>query len=83
MCDNAQCEHLTQQYQRHCGSHKMNNIEKTKEKIKDINNINRSGFPLQLAVKHAIEKTGPRWRVRYEEHQWASNRKSGFCSRLF
>lgn len=40
--------------------------------------INNSGFPLQLAVKHAVKSSNTGWRVLYEEHFWEREGLSGF-----
>jgi len=39
--------------------------------------VNESGFPLQIAVSHFVDRQRPGgWRVRYEEHAWR-DRRSG------
>ena len=47
-----------------------------------LNEVNRSGFPLQIAVKRLIEASDIRsdWSVRYSEHHWqhASTNREGF-----
>lgn len=34
--------------------------------------VNSSGFPLQIALQHAIEEKATAWRVRHKEHAWSS-----------
>lgn len=34
--------------------------------------INGSGFPLQIAVQHIVEKGGFGWQVRHKEHAWSN-----------
>src|SRR5687768_9430123 len=38
--------------------------------------VNRSGFPLQIAIERLIRDgiTAPCWRVRYVEHAWSNER---------
>jgi hypothetical protein len=45
-----------------------------------LETVNRSGYPLQVAIAHAVKsRTNVHgWRVLYEEHSWKSNEGDGF-----
>jgi len=42
------------------------------------NQVNRSGFPLQLAVSNLVNKSQTGWRVLYEEHAWTHESGDGY-----
>lgn len=44
--------------------------------IKD--QVDRSGFPLQLAIANQVKKNLSYWTVLYEEHQWSNDKTDGF-----
>ncbi len=51
---------------------------KEKNKLRAL--VNKSGFPLQLAVAHLVrsEPSLSHWNVFYEEHGWQDDRSQGF-----
>jgi hypothetical protein len=40
--------------------------------------VNSSGFPLQLAIAHAVRTSRVGWDVLYEEHAWSDEDEDGF-----
>lgn len=46
--------------------------------MNEITQVNRSGFPLQIAVAHHVREMNPQWNVLYEEHAWRRDLNSGF-----
>ena len=55
-------------------------MDENTEKLKHV--VNSSGFPLQIGIKHFVEKTsdGHGWKVLYKEHSWRNpnSDNSGF-----
>jgi len=45
-----------------------------------LSSVNRSGYPLQIAIAHAVKARSRvhGWRVLYEEHSWRNPREEGF-----
>jgi len=40
--------------------------------------VNKSGFPLQLAIANEVKRNQSNWNVLYEEHLWVNDTTSGF-----
>jgi hypothetical protein len=40
--------------------------------------VNKSGFPLQIALAHQFTDAASRWKVLYEEHRWTIDEEEGF-----
>jgi hypothetical protein len=56
----------------------MTNVSKIPKKLaqeeKPLDRINKSGFPLQMALEHQVNTSRTGWRVATREHHWHNNR---------